>query len=55
MSRKKSPNQDLIRFAKAARAKGLSYGELQVQETVRLIKEEKLDPKPRKRKYNNSR
>ena len=51
MSRKRSPNTALVKFAKAAHDMGISYGELQVKETVQLIREGKLDPKRRKRKY----
>ena len=43
-------NKALVEFAAKAKKMGLSYGQLQQMETVKLIREGKLDQKKRKKK-----
>lgn len=43
-------NTDLDEFATEAKRRGLSYGQLQQMETVKLIREGKLEQKKRKKK-----
>lgn len=45
-------NMDLVEFAEKAKKMGISYGQLQQKETVKLIREGKIDQNKWKKKWN---
>lgn len=53
---KKQVNAELVEFAKAARERGMTYGQLQAQQTIqRLMVENARNRKARKEKKSNER